>query len=239
MARSPWADPDTIKTRLAPALPRVEDRQRLYLAFLTDMLSMCRTIAGVRVRVAYAPAVVASGFGRTTPAVVASGLSRTEPLSLADPDELVAQPDGDLGARERGVFDTLFSAGFDRVVMIGSDLPTLPPAHLADAIARLHKGRVVLGPSDDGGYYLMGLEGPQAPRELFDDIRWSTPHALDDTVRGARRAGLEVRLVAPWYDVDEPDDLDRLRRELRGPEAAARAPATAAALAAIDRSAGH
>lgn len=214
MARSPRADPAAIKTRLTPVLPSAEDRRQLYVAFLADTLAMCQSVRNVTVRVAYAPRSSRGDFAEL-------GLSHRD---------LVEQIDGDLGARERGVFDALFSEGLDRVVMIGSDLPTLPAAHVTRAIAQVAVGAVVLGPSEDGGYYLMGLAGPHAPPALFEEVRWSTRFAFEDTVRAARRAELDVRLAPSWHDVDEPADLERLRQELKNPEIAARAPATSVVL---------
>ena len=132
------------------------------------------------------------------------------------------------------MFEDLFAAGFDRAVIIGSDLPSLPARVLIDAITRLATpGRAVVGPSEDGGYYLLGLNRGDCDRgiaDLFTDIRWSTPFALADTVAAAKRVGLEVDLGERWYDVDDETGLTRLRAELRDPAGAAAAPATAAVL---------
>ncbi len=216
MARSPAAG-DAPKTRLADAVPREADRRRLYAAFLTDTIAACRTVEGAALRIAYTP-----DGGRV-------GL----PELGAGAGELLPQRGVDLGARERGVFDDLFAAGFDTVVMIGSDLPTLPPAHVSRAINRVSARTVVLGPSDDGGYYLIALSAPPAGMavpDLFSGIRWSTPSALDDTRAAAARAGLNVVLVPGWHDVDDAAGLARLRAELRQAATRARAPATARVL---------
>ena len=139
-----------------------------------------------------------------------------------------------LGDRERGVFEDLFRDGFSPVVLIGSDLPGLPAERIGEALGRLAAGRdtVVLGPSADGGYYLIGLVRPRAGDpgpELFTDIRWSTAWTRADTVAAAERCGLQVALLDPWRDVDDADDLARLRAGLAG-GAAGGAPATAALL---------
>lgn len=216
MARSPAAG-DAPKTRLADAVPRETDRRRLYAAFLADTIAACRTVEGAALRIAYTP----DGGG--------DGLRE---LGAGD-GELLPQRGADLGARERGVFDDLFAAGFEKVVMIGSDLPTLPPAHVSLAIERVSPGRVVLGPSADGGYYLIALAAPPAGMpvpDLFSGIRWSTPSALDDTRAAAGRAGVGVVLLPGWHDVDDAAGLERLRTDLRGAGTRARAPATARVL---------
>ena len=104
---------------------------------------------------------------------------------------------------------------------MNSDGPTLPPAYLVEAFARLRDGAdVVLGPSDDGGYYLIGLKRP-APR-LLREVRMSTPSVLADTLAIAAEEGLTVALLPAWYDVDDAASLGRLAVELRD------APATVA-----------
>ena len=216
MARSPAAG-DAPKTRLAGAVPRETDRRRLYAAFLADTIAACRTVTGAALRVAYTP----------------DGGSAALPELGARDGELLPQRGADLGARERGVFDDLFTAGFDAVVLIGSDLPTLPPDNVRRAMERVSPRTVVLGPSDDGGYYLIALAAPPAGTpvpDVFSGIRWSTPSALDDTCTAARRAGLDVMLVPGWHDVDDAAGLARLRTELRQAATRARAPATARVL---------
>ena len=147
----------------------------------------------------------------------------------ARPEELLAQRGDNLGARERGVFEDLFAAGLSPVVMIGSDLPTLPIEYVRSALDRLttDPAQVVLGPADDGGYYLMGLASdPAGVPDLFTDVRWSTTDTLADTKKAADAAGLAVSYVDRWYDVDDEAGLDRLRNELATPAGTARAPAT-------------
>ncbi len=216
MARSPAAG-DAPKTRLADAVAREADRRRLYAAFLTDTIAACRTLEGAALRIAYTP----------------DGGSAGLPELGAGDGELLPQRGADLGARERSVFDDLFAAGFDTVVMIGSDLPTLPPGHVRRAIERVSPRTVVLGPSDDGGYYLIALAAPAAGTpvpDLFSGIRWSTPSALDDTCAAAGRAGLGFVLIPGWHDVDDAAGLARLRTDLRPAATRARAPATARVL---------
>ena len=217
MARSPSGG-RAPKTRLAGVLPGERDRRRLYAAFLTDVVAACRTVEGAALRVAYTPDGGPQGFA---PAGVGDG-------------ELMPQRGEGLGDRERAVFEDLFRGGFSTVVVIGSDLPGLPAERIGEALGRLAAGRgtVVLGPTPDGGYYLIGLARPRAGEpvpDLFSGIRWSTARTRADTVAAAARCGLQVGLLDPWRDVDDADDLAELRTTLAG-GAAGRAPATAAVL---------
>ncbi len=217
MARSPSRG-RAPKTRLAGVVPDEEARRRLYAAFLTDVVSACRAVEGAALRVAYTPDGGPHGFA---PAGVAAG-------------ELMAQHGDGLGDRERGIFEDLFREGFSPVVVVGSDLPGLPPRRIGEALARLAAARdtVVLGPSADGGYYLIGLARPRAGDpmpDLFTGIRWSSAWTRADTVAAAERCGLRVELLDAWRDVDDAADLAALRAELAG-GGAGRAPATAAVL---------
>lgn len=122
---------------------------------------------------------------------------------------LMPQADGDLGARMSAVFRELFTAGYVRVILIGSDLPTLPADRLHDAARALGRGAdVVLGPSEDGGYYLVGLT--RSADAIFSGITWGASEVFDQTIARAEAAGLRVRSLAPWYDVDGPGDLQRI-----------------------------
>src|SRR5574337_323346 len=127
---------------------------------------------------------------------------------------LIPQQGRDLGARLLSTFEQLFSLGCERALAIDSDTPTLPTAYLERAIELLADTGidVVLGPSEDGGYYLIGLRRPHP--ELFEDIAWSTSHVLSQTLQRSQEQRLQVACLDPWYDVDTPDDLNRLRRSL-------------------------
>lgn len=123
----------------------------------------------------------------------------------------VAQAAGDLGARMADAFARSFAAGSPRVVIVGSDAPTLPDATLTAAFADLLEGDGVVGPSLDGGYYLIGLQRAAWPAagRLFGDVPWSTPGVLSRTLRLAGEIGLDLRVLPGWYDVDRPEDLLR------------------------------
>jgi hypothetical protein len=126
----------------------------------------------------------------------------------------VPQGDGDLGARMlaamRHLLETL---KYDAALLVGSDIPWLTADHAREAIAVLKtRGGVVLGPADDGGYYLIGMTRPIDG--LFKDIAWGTSSVLTDTLRGAERLGVDARLIRSGYDVDTMADLRRSERDL-------------------------
>ncbi len=100
--------------------------------------------------------------------------------------------------------------------MLNSDSPTLPTALLIETAATLAQpgDRAVLGPSTDGGYYLLGLKA--AHRRMFEDIDWSTARVAEQTLQRARDIGLDVHVLPAWYDVDDVDGLRRLDAELNG-----------------------
>jgi rSAM/selenodomain-associated transferase 1 len=124
--------------------------------------------------------------------------------------DVFAQRGRSLGEAMVHVVEDVFRLGYESVVIVGSDLPDLPASHIASACLRLAEpgDRVVLGPATDGGYYLIGLKAPHP--ELFDGIDWSTSRVLAQTTAAAARAAVPVVQLAPWDDVDEAADLQRL-----------------------------
>ncbi len=204
-ARAPV--PGHTKTRLIPTLG-AEGAARLYSAFLEDTLE--------RFASDFSPQL--SCAGELTHPVLAR-LAQIHEL------ELRAQREGDLGVRmshDRALMNKTHDTG----VIIGTDIPTLPRVFVEAAFKALAHADVVLGPTSDGGYYLVGTRGDWP--ELFRGVRFSGPHALADTVAAATRAGAEVALLSPWYDIDESGDLRLLRAHLSLDPGAA--PHTAACL---------
>jgi rSAM/selenodomain-associated transferase 1 len=200
MAKAPR--PGQVKTRLCPPLgPR--DAAALSRAFLLDRIEQVRGL-GARLAIAYAPADAQPVF-----------------RALAPGFELIPQRGPDLGARMSAAIEDLVAAGAAGAILVGTDSPTLPTEYLAEAAGRLaaSDADLVLGPSEDGGYYLIGLRAPRP--ELFREIAWSTPAVLPETIHRARALGLRTASLPAWFDVDTGDDLDRLERELAarpGPE---------------------
>jgi rSAM/selenodomain-associated transferase 1 len=208
MAKAPRAG--EAKTRLVPPLTRAE-AAALAACFVRDACATAR-LAASDVLVAYAPS---------------DGRASLEPILADAPALWLEQRGADLGARLASAAAEAFAQGFGPVVLVGSDSPTLPPDFLRAALDALASGAadVTLGPTDDGGYYAVGLGRP-APR-LFRSVGWSSPRALADTAANAARLGLRLAQLPRWYDVDTPADLRRLREELAADEhARARAPST-------------
>ena len=119
------------------------------------------------------------------------------------------QPEGDLGVRLGAAFEEGL-ARYERVVVIGSDAPTLPVGLVDAAFDSLARAPMMLGPSSDGGYYAIGAS--QQVRPSFEGVRWSTSTAFDDTKKA--NTGRRVAITSPWYDIDEPSDLRLLRAHL-------------------------
>jgi rSAM/selenodomain-associated transferase 1 len=126
--------------------------------------------------------------------------------------DLLEQPVEGLGSALTFAFQQHFELGFESVVLIGSDNPTLTVEPILAADRALEEVDVAIGPTRDGGYYLIGMRQPW-PR-LFSDIEWSTPRVYAQTLRRASELNLRVRPVHEWFDVDEPADLDYLVGEL-------------------------
>jgi rSAM/selenodomain-associated transferase 1 len=129
---------------------------------------------------------------------------------------MLAQRGESFGDKLHHAFEELFAEGFDSVVIMDADSPTLPRDYLTDAFDELARPgeRVVLGPAEDGGYYLIGLGRPH--RRLFEQITWSSDRVLAETLERAREIALDVSLLPTWYDVDDSATLERLKWEISG-----------------------
>ncbi len=198
MAKRPY--PGKTKTRMMPALT-AEEAAQLYACFLQDVLALVRDVPEVTPFVAYAPD---------------DGATRAYFQELAPDFELIPQIGVDLGARLDGVLSHCLQKGYAQVVAMNSDSPTLPATYLQEAFVRLDAPQtdVVLGPCEDGGYYLIGWKRPY-PR-LVRGVQMSTERVLQDTLAIAKADGLQVALLPSWYDVDGLAELQRLQRELEG-----------------------
>jgi uncharacterized protein len=186
LARAPSARGKTRLTAHLSAADARALRERLFL----DTLSAARA-AGYPVVVTFTPADAAA-----------------EMRALAGEAAFMMQRGDDLGARMRNGMHDAFATGAATVVLIGSDLPTLPPEHMSDAFAMLDSGAdVVFGPSEDGGFYLVGARS-ELP-DIFHGVEWSRPDVLARVTRAAHEAGLTVGVAREWWDVDGPEDLRR------------------------------
>ena len=196
MAKAPV--PNEVKTRLIPPL-EPEAASLLYHSFLLDKIEQVKSIEANRF-VAYAPPTSESFFRSIMP----PGFS------------LISQVGEDLGERLANVSKILFELGAEKVVMLDSDTPNLPTDRIHEALSRLDEVDVVLGPCEDGGYYLIGMRS-WVP-ELFHGIPWSTSEVADMTIKKAQSLDLSVSLLDRWYDVDTLIDLERLKRDLQLPD---------------------
>lgn len=191
MARAPWVSG---KSRLSTSLSD-SDHVALRMALFHDTLDSIRHVPEVDRFVVCEPPDACDDIRRE-----------------AGPNvDVIAQQPGDLGERLRHACADLFRLGAKNVVMVGSDLPDLPPELVRWAVTSLDRrgDRVVLGPATDGGYYLVGMKAPHF--ELFSGIEWGTAAALEQTLDRARQHGIRIDLLPPWHDVDDWPDLERLR----------------------------
>jgi hypothetical protein len=196
MAKAP--EPGEVKTRLCPPLS-LDEAARLYRCFLLDKIDQVKALKVGAPAIAYTPDHARALFA-----------------ALVTPNfRLIPQEGPDLGARILNTLNRLIDFGHSGAVAVGSDTPTLPLAYLETAVSLLAAPAidVVLGPSQDGGYYLIGLRKPHP--ELFEQMQWSTAEVFSETMRRARAKGLRVACLPPWYDVDTPEDLRRLKETLR------------------------
>lgn len=208
MVKAPRAG--AVKTRLVPALSGA-NAASLAACFAQDAIANVRHVVR-QVIIAYAPR---------------DGRPALEQLLPHDNLFWVEQRGRDLGARLEAAARHATAHGFSPIVIIGTDSPTLPAVFIETAIDSLaaRASDIVLGPTDDGGYYLIGFR--EYPGGLFQNIRWSTPLVYGQTAENAARLNLRSLTLPRWYDVDAFPDLLRLRDELLTNEAAReRAPAT-------------
>lgn len=219
-----------VKTRLARDLqPLCPDGARaaaeLYAAFGQDVLAALRAadFSGPHVQVLYDPPDAGPAVCRWL------GVGQCRP-----------QPRGDLGARMAGAFVEAFAQGAEAAVLLGSDLPDLPPAILAQAREALANPvaspGVVLGPATDGGYFLVGFRREAFCADIFTDMPWSAPDVLRLTRERLAAHGRQALLLPPWHDVDTLKDLHALAARLAGAPGAA--PRTRAVLRALGLPAG-
>jgi len=133
-------------------------------------------------------------------------------LSVPEGWQTSFQIEGDLGARMGKLFQTSFARSVSRVIIVGTDSPTLPLAVVEEAFNELQHGQVVLGPAEDGGYYLIGCTSWHP--ELFSEIDWGTSAVLEQTLERIASVDVPLKTLIPWYDVDRSDDLEKLRQEI-------------------------
>ena len=218
MTKAPQAG--RVKTRLVPPLTP-EEAAELNKCFLRDTAAAISSVCSLR-PVGDAGLKSNVKASQSEAATTARGIAVYTPVGAESAYNDILPPDFNLlpqrgaGFGERLYFtvEDLFKCGFESVCLIDSDSPTVPAENFAEAVDLLgmSEDRVVLGPSDDGGYYLIGVRKPH--RHLFEQVDWSTERVLTQTMQRATEIRLEVKLLPIGYDVDDARSLRRLCDEL-------------------------
>lgn len=192
-ARDPVAG--KVKTRLAPFLSQ-DLILELYTRFLNDSIEKICAVG------------TADPFIGVTPADSSGYFSR---VNVEPPLTIFLQEGKDLGEKMLNAFQARFDEGYERVVIIGADSPSLPVAYIETA---LNSGKdLVIGPSTDGGYYLIGMY--QKPVNVFfGGMEWGSEKVLKQTLERIKKSGASLKLLPPWYDVDREEDLKFLKTHL-------------------------
>src|SRR5215468_5072105 len=221
MTKAPQAG--RVKTRLVPPLTP-EQAAELNKCFLRDtaaaVVRACSrrpadTLAAMQLKQDNTShsevGTAACGIAVYTPVGAESAYTDILPADFS----LLPQRGDKFGERLYFAVKDLFKCGFDSVCLIDSDSPTVPAENFVEAVGLLSGSddRVVLGPSNDGGYYLIGAKKPH--RHLFEQIDWSTERVLKQTMQRATEIGVEVKLLPTGFDVDDEGSLRRLSIELQ------------------------
>ena len=194
MAKQPRAG--STKTRLTPA-KTAQDAADLYAAMLDDTVARLAARDDVTLMIAAGTSRSILWFEESFPGV-----------------EVVPQGEGTLGERLDRVLSNALQAGYESAFAISSDSPDLPDAHLTGAFELLDGDDVdvVLGPSEDGGYWTIGWKEPWT--DMVVGVEMSRSDVLENSVRIAEESGARVALAGEWYDIDEIADVERLKQAL-------------------------
>jgi rSAM/selenodomain-associated transferase 1 len=187
--------PGQVKTRLAASIGD-NVAAEIYQHFVTTLINRLQNLGDQR-WLAVTPPEKAREFESLT----------------AEHWQLEPQVEGDLGERMQAFFSKRLAEGADRVILLGTDSPNVPLDYIQQAWELLHDNDAVLGPTEDGGYWLVGVS-TDVP-ELFVDIPWSSPQVWEATHKALQNAGRSFASVPDWYDIDEHYDLQRLILDLQ------------------------
>jgi len=186
--------PGNVKTRLCPPLS-CDEAAELYACFLEDTINKIGALPGVSKYLA-----------------IDGEKPESSAISLPGSFKAIGQGTGNLGDRLNHLSHLLFQ-GVDRLLFVGADSPNLPHLYLKRALEELNYCDVVIGPSEDGGYYLIGMRNHFSC--LFNNIDWSTSLVFEQTVNRAQGENLKVGIISTWYDVDTGDSLLKLMSDLQ------------------------
>lgn len=192
-----YPEKGSVKHRLSVDLSE-EIVQEIYTCFVRDTLSTVQNI-DAQLMICFLPVDALERFR----------------LWLGSTLLFLPQKGQDLGERMKNSFLSAFTKGFRCVILMGSDSPDLPEKFLKKAFTELQTHDMVLGPSSDGGYYLIGFRDTTFDPGMFDDVQWGTPSVLAETIRNAKRTQHHVCLLPVWSDVDTASDLKNLIRRNR------------------------
>ncbi len=184
------------KTRLCPPL-KFDEAANFYEALLWDTITMTAGIKEIDLAIAISPPESADYFKKISPPE-----THLIPLTCADIGECLML-----------ALDKLLKLDYPRVMALNADGPSLPPSYIQEGIERLEENDLILGPAEDGGYYLVGSK--ENYPDLFIGIDWSTNKVLEQTLNKADALNLSVHLLPTWYDVDTAKEIQRLRDELK------------------------
>ncbi len=187
--------PGKVKTRLTPHITPTKAAE-LYKAFIVDILSNSLRLNCDRITVAYSPISAEKTFHRLCGQSI----------------HYLPQKGHNLGERMKNAFKHSFDKGTEKTVIIGTDSPTIPLSYIQKAFDVLEEVPIVIGPTFDGGYYLVGLS--EQNDKIFDDIEWSTAGVLNQTLARVKALHWKLHILPPWYDVDIPDSLEFLRSHI-------------------------
>ncbi len=206
MAKVPSAG--NVKTRLQPFISS-DECTALSKAFLQDAVNKAKTVCE-NVILAYSPTAEINALKKILPSQ----------------NTFIEQTGRDLGEKMFNAFKFAFEQQTDAVVMIGTDSPTFPIDYIEQAFEFLETNSdVVLGKTEDGGFYLIGLR--RLPERIFENVAWSSPATFEQIFENIHRLNLHLREVPAWYDVDEQADFEKLQAEiLHNKNAQRRAPET-------------
>ncbi len=184
-----------VKTRLIPGISS-DGAAELYKAFILDTINKINRLKCRKASIAYTPHGAERAFRKL------AGRSII----------LLPQKGRNLGERMKNAFIHSFAEGAKRVVIIGTDSPTLPISLIQKAFDVLKKTPIVIGPTFDGGYYLIGLSRPNY--KIFNGIKWSTSMVFDQTLSKIKASEKQLCVLPPWYDVDTSDNLNFLKTHI-------------------------
>ncbi len=187
-------EPGLVKTRLGKSIGTLSacEIHRLFVSHLSSRLGACFQSQSV----AFSPESRRCEFR----------------AALTTTWDLIPQSNGDLGDRMLACFGH-YLRSHSKVAIIGSDSPHLPIGFLEQTALMLEQHRVVLGPSEDGGYYLIAMQGE--PVNIFDGVDWGTPSVFQQTIDQLEMQGIPFGILPTFYDIDHLTDLERLQRELQ------------------------